>query len=401
MRVTEKMLQDALLRNLANTAERLQELQKQVSSGRRINAPSDDPIMIRASLRYRHTLGMLEQYKHSAEFSQGWLSQTDTALDSIGNLIRQAKQLALEQATATQDPSTRESAAQQVAEMKEEIIRLINTQYQGKYIFGGTKTTTRVVETVDGKYIYQGNDEERFAQIGEQLNLSYNVTWRDAFGNTAEVQGASIGEGITEQTRIRDVVDGALASIRVINGDDINIRIDLTAAQTFGDLINILNASPAQITASINSQGTGLVIRSKVSGARLEIQNNGGDTTAERLGLVGSGEGSDLLAILSKLEDALSHNDMNSIGEAGNELDQALDHLLDTRARVGAKLRRIDMAVNWIDDLRLVTEDLLAKAEDADITEVVTQLTTQQSLFQAALAVTARMILPSLADFMR
>ena len=88
MRVTNSMLINTVLRDLNNNMSKMAKSQEQLSSGRRINRPSDDPVGIVSSLRLRTSLTELEQYKSNAEDATSWLETTDKALDESGAILK-------------------------------------------------------------------------------------------------------------------------------------------------------------------------------------------------------------------------------------------------------------------------------------------------------------------------
>lgn len=83
------------------------------------------------------------------------------------------------------------------------------------------------------------------------------------------------------------------------------------------------------------------------------------------------------------------------------DLKNAQDTILDVQAAVGTKMRRIDSAVERMENTQLGMEELLSKAEDADMAEVVTNLQQQQYIYQTALSVNGQVLRTSLLDFIR
>jgi flagellar hook-associated protein 3 FlgL len=89
------------------------------------------------------------------------------------------------------------------------------------------------------------------------------------------------------------------------------------------------------------------------------------------------------------------------VGGLIGALEKATGHILDLRAAVGANIRRMDATSNRLDDLSLSVTRLLAEVEDADIIKVTTELATQQNVYQSALNAVARVLQPSLVDFVQ
>ena len=114
MRVTNQLLANTLNSNLSRISEKLLKAQEQISSGKRINRPSDDPIGMGKVLDFRTTISQIDQYNRNITNGQGWLQLTDSTLSDIDNLITSAKTLAVSQATETSSAQTRADTAEEV-----------------------------------------------------------------------------------------------------------------------------------------------------------------------------------------------------------------------------------------------------------------------------------------------
>ncbi len=193
-----------------------------------------------------------------------------------------------------------------------------------------------------------------------------------------------------------------LGKFRVINGD-ISADIDLTAlgndpTATIMDVINLINASGIDIEARVNDQHTGIQIFSNVQGKSLAIIEADGGRTAKDLGIFGS---PDILGNMLVLQKSLENNNVEEIGLCLETFDGALDQVLIERAEVGARTSRADMASFRQLSFELQVTRQLSNVEDADFAKVITDLATAEAAYQAALAAAAKMIQPSLIQFLR
>jgi flagellar hook-associated protein 3 len=190
----------------------------------------------------------------------------------------------------------------------------------------------------------------------------------------------------------------ALGRIKISQGDQVAF-VDLgnSTVVTVADAISAINRSGLAITAEINDAGTGMQIRPTVDDRTLIIENADESDTASALGIIGS---PDMLGSMMMLITAL-HNDDRALAEklTGN-LDAAMNELLSARASVGSKVNRMDAGLNRLEAADVEVTKLLSEVEDADITGLVTQLSKEQNLYQAALLAGARAIQPSLLDFL-
>ena len=140
MRVTEGMKFNNSLYNLYNLQSAGKTIMDQLSSQKKINRPSDDPTGIGKVLDIRNVQQMNEQYQMNIENADSWLKTSEARLSDLTNLLVNAQELAVAQATATATATTRKVAAANVTQLTEQMFSIANSQYMDRYIFGGTRT---------------------------------------------------------------------------------------------------------------------------------------------------------------------------------------------------------------------------------------------------------------------
>ncbi|MDT8358598.1 MAG: flagellar hook-associated protein FlgL, partial [Methanomicrobiaceae archaeon] len=140
MKVSNRFLYYQLVKDLSSTTEKLFNLNGQISSGKRINRPSDDPMGLSSVLLYRTELNAFDQFKKSIDHAQGWLSRMDTILIDVDDLLSRASELAVRESSSTATAATRQGAAEELMQIRSMILSHANSKYGGKYLFGGTMT---------------------------------------------------------------------------------------------------------------------------------------------------------------------------------------------------------------------------------------------------------------------
>lgn len=111
--------------------------------------------------------------------------------------------------------------------------------------------------------------------------------------------------------------------------------------------------------------------------------------------------GANVFGILRDLKNGLENNDTDAISAQLELLDDALSQIVRVRAKVGATLNRLEATENHWMNFKLNVEQIVSDTEDADLTKAMTDLVTQEAVYRASLATAARMIQPSLLDFLR
>ncbi|MEK4849508.1 flagellar hook-associated protein FlgL [Paenibacillus sp. FSL P2-0136] len=230
IRVTSNMMSSQLLLNLNRNARTMNETQLQLASGRKINKPSDDPVGITYSLRYRAELSSNEQYTKNVDSALSWLNYNDTVLGQAGDVVQRLRELTVQASTGSNPQSALDSINEEVMQLKEQLVDIANSKLNGKYIFNGeqyatkpydfakradgTYDTTKVITTDPGQIQYI---------VGEGVELPINMTGNDIFGYTGETDNLfsiinSISEGlktgnITAVSRQLDIIDTRVETI--------------------------------------------------------------------------------------------------------------------------------------------------------------------------------------------
>lgn len=297
MRVTGNMVTNNLLYNLQNSAERLQKYQDQISSGKRISRPSDDPRAAVTALRLRNALKETERYISNINDAKGWMQSTETALGHMTEILVRASELAGRGANDTLPPESKRALAEEIGELLKEAIQIGNSSHGGRYIFGGHNTIT------------------------EPLSMSDEITCNSGYGEISrEISpGITIITNISGQTAFMDG-PGVLSSLK-------NLKI--------------------------------------------------------------------------ALEDAASGGDAGSVSSAMESVKESLEYVLALRANMGARINRLELNLDRLTKARIDITALLSTEEDTDVLEAAIKLATEDTAYQAGLAVGAKIIQPSLIDFLR
>lgn len=291
MRVTNNLVVDRFLRNLMQTERRLSDIHEQLSTGRRINEPSDDPVGISNAMRLRTTLKEVEQYKSNIGEAKNWLEITEGALANATDTLHRARDLTVQAASGSLDQQSLDGIGKEIQQLMNQLAQSGNTTYGDRFIFSGDMNAEP----------YPSGAAATPAQ-----------------GNASPIT--------------REIVRG------------VNVTINLSAQDAFDPAIQALQTIDALIQAG-DTEG---------------ISNQG-------------------LA----------------------ELDAAMDNLLAQRAEVGARYNRLELAEQRMADTETTVTSLLSDQEDVDMARAIMDLQSTQAAYNTALAAGARIIQPTLVDFLR
>lgn len=198
MRITNKMLTNELRRNLYTNMMRLDEFQRQLSTGKKLNRPSDNPAGLVKALRLRTTLNEGEQYLSNINEAVSFLETTDAALYNVDEIMQKARELAVKAATGTNDPDAHNAIAKELKELNEQLKIIANTTYGSKHIFAGTNVT----ETPYYNGRWHGNQDSLEVEVGIGVKTAVNIPQMEEFfmGRMEFHNGIDAASGISNIT---------------------------------------------------------------------------------------------------------------------------------------------------------------------------------------------------------
>jgi len=266
MRVTNRMISDRILYNLSKSTSRFLELQTIASSGRRINKPSDDPLGITKDLSFRSRLSDIRQFSLNVTHSQSWLTFSDQALSSLNDLVISAKDLAVQLGNDTYDESARMAGAANAMEIFNQMMDAANTQYQGKFIFSGSRTDTAAMIANEIGVFYQGDFQDMLMETERDSFLRINTFGNEFLTHQVNVLGenADLNPGLQPNLWLTNLNGGNGVNMGagqiVVNTLNGFYTVDLGAAnvRNIQELLDTLNAQGIpNFTASISESGSG------------------------------------------------------------------------------------------------------------------------------------------------
>ncbi|NMB01617.1 MAG: flagellar hook-associated protein FlgL [Firmicutes bacterium] len=301
MRITNRTMSNNLLLNLNRGMTRLDRINNQLGSKKKVNLPSDDPVKAGSILRTSSSIRETDQYIRNIGSATSWLDASDTVLKDVIAVIHRAKDLAVSGASSHLDQTARQALADEVAQLHDNLLQLANSTHGGRYLFAGQHTQTKPFEggeVVDGKitpvsYLAGKTPTEKMVEFEIGVNVRMEVS---------------------------------------LDGDEVFSPIFETLRNLHGELIQ---ESPT--------------------------------------------EGSTILS----------------------DLDNALDNVLRQVSELGGKQNRVELAQERLLDLKLNLTKILSDEQDLDYAEAIMELKMEEFAYRTALSVGARIIQPSLVDFLR
>ncbi|MBK8979978.1 MAG: flagellar hook-associated protein FlgL [Planctomycetes bacterium] len=177
-RIPSTSFQHRTLHDLRLSLEASARLQRQISSGRRVERPSDDPTAAARILPLVADLRALDRMRANGELAKGVLDLGAYSLEQISEHMTTAREIALQAANTTVGGKDRESLADEVDQLLDQLVSLANAQRGGRYLFGGSVDGTAPFVRLDSgdrtRVVYRGDDRERGVEVGPGIRMSVN-----------------------------------------------------------------------------------------------------------------------------------------------------------------------------------------------------------------------------------
>ncbi|WP_438447386.1 flagellar hook-associated protein FlgL [Gorillibacterium sp. sgz5001074] len=180
-RITQNMLNTQMLRNLGSNLTRMSTMQEQLSTNRRINRPSDDPVGLSFAMRYRSELSANEQHQENVDSATSWLEFTDTMLDQAGKVFNRIRELSVQGANGSNSKDAMNAIKSEIDQLYSQLVTIGNTDFNGKRIFNGQKTDVKPYEEATAEEAETDDAPIKF-DIGFGTTLAVNITGSKVFG---------------------------------------------------------------------------------------------------------------------------------------------------------------------------------------------------------------------------
>jgi len=213
MRVTFNMIANNVLKNLSSNLTRLEKLQNQLSSGKKIIKPSDDPVSTSRLIELKSTLNANKQYSRNIDFLKTELNVADKALQDISSTLTRVKELAVRGANETLSEENRNAIAEEVDQLIDHLIQIGNTNVSGRYIFGGYKTSEAPLEKSGNAVLYKGDGNLRSVEVSNNVLINASPTGKSLFVDSGMfdtlvlLRDALLGGNISQITETIDKID--------------------------------------------------------------------------------------------------------------------------------------------------------------------------------------------------
>jgi len=434
MRVTESTRRAQVLGNIQKNSEKMQNLQMQMSTGKRLNKASDDPVAVTVAQDIITKVSSGKQRLENLAGNIAWLERSEVELGQMAEILSRAKQLVVSQTGSSSTPDSRNVTAQELEAVERSLFDAANSREGKLFLFGGTKTLNaplvrngslqaakvekqgivradirELVDVDQFKAQFEGYSENlyrvKITQTGHWGKAHYKVsddgglTWSKEDVLRPQVPLFNPQGKPDDRVVLRFSDEQGLLSN--ILPDSFDFNKDEAAGFDFNEF-GIVFPEGMEFAFTPNPQVTyvGSTDKKEVlvaDGITVPIQ-----ITAEDILLKAGGEGEiDTFSLFSSLQRALRENDGKALAARLSELELSEKQILKMQAEVGNTMRELQTAQGKIEDKIFDKERRLSEIRDLDMAEATINLTTAEATAKVSMDAGSRLIQPSLSDFLR
>lgn len=372
MRISSNTLYDLGVNTISSQLTSLVKTQQQISTGRRILTPSDDPVASSAALGTDNALNVTKQYLENIGNARSTLSLEESVVSNIKNVFQDARQTIVSAGNASLSAADRASLATSLRSNYNELLSLANSKDgQGNYFFSGFSTNTQPFTQTSGAAVYAGDQGQRKLPITPTRQIDVSDSGQDLF--RPGVAGAdpfaaienfitalgngSIGNQVTAGTGSANTGNATISTAVSASATPPTAPVTLTYDLT-NTRFTTVSQDPAwnNLTLPYTSAQT-----TTINGVSFTISN----------GSIALGNG-DTFTI------------DNATNAALGGIDTALNNTLRVQSSIGSRLNELDSTETTNQDLSLQYQTTLSNLRDVDFTRAISDLTRQQTSLEAA-----------------
>lgn len=406
-RITNSMMTSKFLSNMKRNLNNMSTIQNQLASGKEILRTSQNPFAATRNKQLANQISDNEQYNANIKDTSNWLDTTDTALSQAGNIMARIKELMVKAGNGAYSEDEIATIKNEVVEKSKELAQIMNTTFDGAYIFGGTKGTTKPVTVdADGNLSYADTNENRLpcdtngnkisALGGEVSKISIDSKQVTI---TAEIKNTNTTPPtITTVTQKIDLFD---TSNKLKSQDVLKNELEGIGAGLYDSYLST-NQIGTHLKTEI-SQGV-VVEYNKTATDIFEFTDSKLTTAQNPKGEVNvMNEISSLINNLGILSGDVAGDKTQAQdyinGDGLTKMDSIVQNLLSNRAQVGTMQNRMESAMETNEDQNYNMTDILSSSEDIDFTEKTMEYAVMQTVYTAALQTSSKVLMNTIMDY--
>lgn len=397
---TQQVFQNGLQR-MQDTSVQQSKTQEQLSTGKRVNRPSDDPVAASRILQLNQELARTEQYQRNIDFAENRLEQEDSTLASANDVLLRVRELTVQAGNGSLTKEDRGYIAAELRQRLDQLAGLGNSQdSNGQHVFAGFDGASAPFQKdAEGNWEYRGDEGQRLLEIDSGVNVPISDNGKRIFENIPAVPTFSEASA-----------DGS-----TVLAGSVENPFDFTGNLPVSISISFAEVSPGNLEYTVFDRNVDPAVPLVTKPFEPGVENSAAGITFKVGGPVADGDSylvapvprQGTLTTVEQLIEGLESYESTPAGKIAfdnvvsstlGNLDNAQSRILEVRAEVGARLNTVESTRGFLADSALLTESVLSEVRDLDYAEAISRFTQQNTVLQAAQQSFARVSQLSLFD---
>lgn len=386
IRISSQQIFSGGISRLQDLNSSLNQTQEQISTGKRVNRPSDDPVAAARILKLDQELSRIETYQRNAGLAENRLQQEESALAGSVDVIQRIRELTVQAGNGSLSANDRKSISSELKERVGQLANIANTRdASGEYIFSGFQGSTAAFgKDASGSWVYQGDEGQRVLEIDDGVTVPISDHGKGIYSSIPAAVFAEGDPGNAAAARIDGIQVVENGAFSAVSPDDITITVDTTAGTV--SAVNSRTGDPLTVTPATYTSGESF----EVAGVEATITDAGdGDEFTLR-----AGEKQSVFATVENLIDGLDNIDKglpggqaaydDLIAASLQNLDNAQESIVQKQTELGGRLNAVESTKSFLEDSSVYSEDIRSQLRDVDYAEAISNLSFQSFVLQAA-----------------
>ncbi|SEP70829.1 flagellar hook-associated protein FlgL [Nitrosomonas ureae] len=386
MRVSTQTIHETGTNLMLQNQGNLVKTQQQLSTGKRILTPSDDPIAAAQALNVTQAAALNKQFSVNRASASSSLGLEENVLKQVTSILQSVHNSAVYAGNSTLNDADKKILATELRGKFDSLVGLANTTDEnGQFLFSGYQANIKPFVQTGLNVQYAGDQGQRMNQVGSARQLPVSDSGIDVFERIRDGNGifSTAADSLNNGTGIID--KGSVIVPADLTGANYEINFTVAADVTTYDIVNVT-------TGSAVSSGNPYTSDSAISFDGIQLSITGDPANGDRF-TVSPSSNQSIFETVSDLITALetpsssqpgSTRLSNSLNTALQNINNSLEHVLTKQSAIGARMNEIDSLESVGDDQNIQFEKLLSDLQDADLSKVISDFQRQQLYLQAA-----------------
>ncbi|MEO6094853.1 MAG: flagellar hook-associated protein FlgL [Fibrobacteria bacterium] len=389
-RISFGQISSHILDRLFMNYNKLEGIQSQLASGKKVEKGSDDPVSASMSLGLRSDLDQYGSFQRNVSDGLAYLGTVDSTVSSANSVYQSLRERAIQASNDTNSAESRYFIGREVRGMFDQMVALSNTSFKGEFVFSGTNSQVAPFEMRSGVSKVVNAPPALSGNINYNAGVPMTLIDKSVTDSKDTITGAANPALVVPGSlRVNGLTEGADYTVDYVRGQITFTSANATAA---------VAANTADITYEWVRRNEndldGVINREIEEGVKARINTTASEVFGSKTQANGAFE-----SMINLLEGTLN-NKPDKIRTSIDGLDAALKRQLGAQSSNGARVLRLESTQARNDERLVYTTKLQSEVEDVDFAKAISEFNLQQTVYEASLKMGAQALQSSLVDFL-